>query len=488
MRFFSQLFVLLIALGCAALATLSAPPVCCADQTIDNLAFSLHQHKGDVDGPTLLVVGGIQGDEPGGFNAASLLVTHYTITRGNVWIVPNLNFISIIQQRRGVYGDLNRKFSFLGQGDPEYPVIEKIKTIISDDRVDLVLNLHDGSGYFRPTYVDSMRNPHRWGQSVIIDQAQIDAPFGNLLGMAERVSARVNESLYEPEHVYNVKNTETRLGDQEMEKTLTYYAINQGKAAFGVEASKSFPTSLRAYYHLHILEAFMNILGIEYTRDFELDVAEVEKTIDADAAVALYDSRIFLDLRNVRSSLRYVPLKKDARLAFASTNPLVTVVGEGNNYDVFYGNRRITNLHPQYFDYDAAPDTVTLNVDGHWVDVPMGQRVKVAESFSVDPKDGYRINVIGFTRDGVDSECGIHIHHGDFMQRYSVDTDGAVFRVEIYREKSNAFTGMVLVDFDSTHPESSPNTMPATLSPRRVISQGKSIPPAPAVEDTSVSR
>ncbi|MFW5735328.1 MAG: M99 family carboxypeptidase catalytic domain-containing protein, partial [Oceanidesulfovibrio sp.] len=448
-----------------------------------------HQHKGAVDGPTILVVGGIQGDEPGGFNAASLLVTHYTIHRGNVWIVPNLNFISIIQRQRGVYGDLNRKFSFLGQGDPEYPVIEKIKSIITDDRVDIVLNLHDGSGYYRPAYVDSMRNPHRWGQSVIIDQARINAPYGNLLAMAEQAVSRVNESLCDPEHVYNVKNTETRLGDKEMEKTLTYFAINEDKAAFGVEASKSFPTSLRTYYHLHVLEAFMDIMGVEYSRDFELDVAEVERTIDADAAVALYDSRIFLDLGNVRSNLRYVPLKKNARLAFASTNPLVTVVGEGANYDVFYGNRRITNLHPQYFDYDAAPDTVTLDVDGRRMDVPMGRRVTVGDSFTVEPKPGYRINVIGFTSDGADNECGIRIRREDIMERYSVDTDGSVFRVEIYREESNSFSGMVLVDFDTARTDPSPGAQPATLSPMRVISEGSSPPPFQAqAADSAASR
>ena len=53
--------------------------------------------KGTDDNNTLLVIGGIQGDEPGGFISASLLSTHYEITKGSVWIVPNLNFYSIIK-------------------------------------------------------------------------------------------------------------------------------------------------------------------------------------------------------------------------------------------------------------------------------------------------------------------------------------------------------------------------------------------------------
>jgi hypothetical protein len=46
--------------------------------------FSLHKLEANRPGNTLLVIGGIQGDEPGGFNAASLLVTHYRIKKGNV--------------------------------------------------------------------------------------------------------------------------------------------------------------------------------------------------------------------------------------------------------------------------------------------------------------------------------------------------------------------------------------------------------------------
>jgi len=52
------------------------------------LGFSVHKLESDIAGNTLLIIGGIQGDEPGGFNAASLIVTHYEIHSGNVWVVP----------------------------------------------------------------------------------------------------------------------------------------------------------------------------------------------------------------------------------------------------------------------------------------------------------------------------------------------------------------------------------------------------------------
>ncbi|MDR0477498.1 MAG: hypothetical protein LBH14_06130, partial [Desulfobulbaceae bacterium] len=61
-----------------------------AEASNSPLAFSLHK-LGNGKGNTVLIVAGIQGDEPGGFHAAALLITHYTIEDGNLWIVPNLN-------------------------------------------------------------------------------------------------------------------------------------------------------------------------------------------------------------------------------------------------------------------------------------------------------------------------------------------------------------------------------------------------------------
>ena len=94
------------------------------------LEFTLHRHRDDPGGNTMLVIGGIQGDEPGGFNAASLLVTHYTVERGNLWIVPNLNFESIVRRSRGVHGDMNRKFPGVASDDPDYARVERIKSLI----------------------------------------------------------------------------------------------------------------------------------------------------------------------------------------------------------------------------------------------------------------------------------------------------------------------------------------------------------------------
>ncbi len=408
--------------------------------------FTLHKHKSAEPGPTLLVIGGIQGDEPGGFNAASLLITDYVIQRGEVWVVPNLNFESIIKRSRGVHGDMNRKFKGIRQNDPEFQLVEKIKSIIKDKQVDIILNLHDGSGFYRPKYVDKLHGPQRWGQSLIIDQAQLaGVTYGRLDTIASVITQQANLRIKNKEHRYHIKNTQTRRGNVEMEKTLTYYAIQNGKAAFGIEASKSFGTHYRAYYHLQMIESFMQYLGIEFERDLELNINNVKNRIDNNIKLALYEKKMFFDMRNVRDRLRYVPMKKGEPINFSASNPLIAVLDNKRYYNVRYGNRSVTKLLPQYFDFDSSLDSISLLVDGVKKEVKLGDIVSVDKRFVVNRLDGYRVNIIGYTKKGYKSEHGLPISHRDIKPKFSIDKQGKLFRVEIY--KQNQFCGMVLVDF-----------------------------------------
>ncbi len=411
--------------------------------------FTLHRLDGEEPGPTLLVIGGIQGDEPGGFHAASLLVTDYRIRRGHLWVVPNLNFPSILARSRGVHGDMNRKFADIRPDDPEYEAVQKIKRIILDPQVDMVLNLHDGSGFYRPRYRDRLHGPRRWGQSVIIDQASLTGHrYGDLAGLAARVRDHVNASEPQAEYRFHVRNTRTREGDAEMEKTLTYFAIRHGKPAFGIEASKTFLTHRRAFYHLLAVEGFMQALGIGHERAFTLTAAEVRQRIDANLRLALYDARVLLDVSGgARPRLGYIPMRRDGPLEFRASNPLLAIVGERDRYRVRYGNRHVTLLEPQYFEFDDSLEAIGLDVDGEHRTVAPGTVIRVGEWFRVKPRAGYRVNVIGFRRAGLSDESGVTIRHQDIARRFSVDRRGRRFRVEVYR--ADRFCGMVLVEFES---------------------------------------
>ena len=408
-----------------------------------SLDFSLIKKESEISEPTLLIIGGIQGDEPGGFNAAAILSTRYTIKSGNVWIVPNLNFYSIIKRSRGPYGDMNRKFAALNKNDPEYEAVQRIKSIITDDQVDLILNLHDGSGFYRPEYVDKQHSPHRWGQSCIIDQETMKAPqYGNLKSIADFITNRVNGALLKEEHRFHVHNTKTREGDKEMEKTLTYYAINNGKPAFANEGSKEFSTQYRVYYHLLAVEAYMDYMGIEYERHFPLTPDGIKTVINDEYQVTLFE-KITLPTKGIRNTLKYIPTDKEKTL-FSSDNPLICAVKEGNSYKIHYGNRSIASLSPQFFIYDDSLESVEVEIDGDKEAVVPGAIISVDKYFKILSKDGYRVNVIGYSN-SKKIETGIKIYKKRMPKRFSVDKEGTIFRVEVYKGKK--FSAMFLVKF-----------------------------------------
>jgi len=445
-----------------ALTSLMLCPLLAGAQS--RLDFTLHKLDSHRPGRVLLVVGGIQGDEPGGFNAAALLVKHYRIKNGAIWVVPNLNFPSIIKGSRGIYGDLNRKFASVADSDPELQTIEKIKSLILDPHVDLVLNLHDGSGFYRPEHIDDLHNPDRWGQSVIIDQERIDSKkFGNLGDIARHVVGVVNRSIGLEEHGYAVKNTETRMGNVEMAKTLTYFAIGHRRPAFGVEASKSFLTEERSLHHLQVLEAFLDVMGIAYERDFPLTVDGVKGAIEGRADLALFDKRIFLQVNNARPLIAQVPFNRASALAFTPSDPLMAMVPDGPIYDVYRGNRRLTQIAPAYFDYDSSIHRIRIEVDGVEQTVGFGELVGVGSCFRVLPQAGYRVNVIGYRKPGVGDESGLAIHRADMEDRFSIDRDSHMFRVEVYRD--GKFTGMLLAEFGRRRDLVAVNSDRVTTSP-----------------------
>ncbi|AXX88450.1 M99 family carboxypeptidase catalytic domain-containing protein [Malaciobacter marinus] len=404
--------------------------------------------KGQENQNTFLIIGGIQGDEPGGFMAASLIATHYEIKKGSVWIVPNLNFYSIIKRSRGPFGDMNRKFANLSQNDPDFGAVKRIKEYITDNKVKLILNLHDGSGFYRKKSINSNYSQNKWGQSSIIDQNKLTiSNYGNLEEISSKVCNHINSNLIRKRDIYHVKNTKTRLGDKQMEKTLTYFAINKGKAAFGNEASKKLPLHERTYYHLLAIEKYMDIMGIEYKRSFNLKPLELKSVIDNDISISFYNNKINLPLEGIRDFVGYFPTSKDEIQNFKVSNPLMTVIKKENLYSIRYGNRRVARLLPDYFDIEKDMNSAKILIDGKESLINMGSVINVKNDFLVKSQKDIRVNIIGYVNKSKKNESELLVSKNEIMQKFSLDKKGKVYRVEFY--KKNKFAGMVLVNFGS---------------------------------------
>jgi hypothetical protein len=267
-----------LALILAAILTITPLPLAAKSRS-ENIAYfvntpyelNIYKIHGRQPGPTLMIIGGIQGDEPGGLLSADLYAD-MALEKGNLIVVPRANFNSILQFKRGVNVDMNRRFA--GQGKDmrqqmEDQIVTLLKSLIAES--DCLLNNHDGSGFYSPDWENSEVNPLRYGQSIIADTdryySQRLQQWLELQAMAERVIAKVNPQIPEPRYRFRFNNHRTGEPDtlhSEQRRSATYYALTcQGIPAFGIETSKNLPsTEMKVLHHKLIINAYMEELGI----------------------------------------------------------------------------------------------------------------------------------------------------------------------------------------------------------------------------------
>ncbi|WP_419673571.1 M99 family carboxypeptidase catalytic domain-containing protein [Aliarcobacter butzleri] len=415
---------------------------------VTNRDFSIYKKESQTPSHTLLIIGGIHGDEPGAYFAPAFFEKYYKITKGSVWVIPNINGDSIIANQRGIYNDMNRKFSVIEKDDPDYFIIERVKKIILDKKVDLILNLHDGHGFYRETYENAIFNPKAWGQATIIDQDKINGlnKFGDLDNIATKVRNNLNnDKLFQEYHSFGVKNTQTKFKDEQQQLSLTYFAVTNNKPAFAIETSKNI-TDLteKVIYQLKSMEEFMKIMDIEFQRDFDINNYEEVKKRLFDFGEVKINENIAFDLSDSRKILRFVPLKKENN-EFKFENSLGATKIVDNKYELYIGNINVTNLFPQIFDVKEYKDSIKIEVDGKVINTKLGEIIDVKNSFKIVKNDFFRVNVIGFSKAGVDSEDDILLKKSDMVDSFSIDTNNKQYRVEFY--KDNNFYGMITINF-----------------------------------------
>lgn len=232
----------------------------------------LHVYRsfGTVPGKTLLIVGGIQGDEPGGFLAADYFAD-LSLEKGNIIVVPRANFPSITKKERQINQDMNRKFMDDHTRNYEAKVVEVLKKLICES--DCFLNLHEGSGFYSSNWESDQRNPTRYGQSIIVDAAVLkqgettsSRPEIDLENMALSVIRRINAEIPDLSQHFHFNNHRTNQPDslhKEQRRSATYYAMSVCKIpAFGIESAKALPLEQKVRQHILAVDGFMALMDI----------------------------------------------------------------------------------------------------------------------------------------------------------------------------------------------------------------------------------
>ncbi|ADB60024.1 Succinylglutamate desuccinylase/aspartoacylase [Haloterrigena turkmenica DSM 5511] len=109
----------------------------------------------DADGPTAVVVGGVHGNEVGGYTAASA-IADWEIGAGTLVTIPEANAVAIERGTRtdddGI--DLNRQFP---EGrEPETDLARALWSVIVEYDPDIVIDLHESTGIYANDPVDGV--------------------------------------------------------------------------------------------------------------------------------------------------------------------------------------------------------------------------------------------------------------------------------------------------------------------------------------------
>ena len=409
------------------------------------LPFDLYKMQGEGNYThKILLVGGIHGNEPGSYFAPSVLVQKYTIKKGALWVIPALNTPSIVKNARGVYGDMNRKFKALRSSDKDFAKVVAVQKLIQDPSVDIVLNLHDGHGFYRDKWKTSLQNPRAWGQSSVIDQSRLptNSKFSNLYDIAKIVNAEVNKKIDTEHHYFSVKNTNTEKQNKEQQNSLTYFSIVNNKPSFAIETSKHIKDlSVKVLYQLRAIEEYMTVANIEFERNFELTRESIEKILLEFGTVKINDS-IALALDDVKPYIGFFPLeRRDNKFLFS--HPLGAYSYSRGLYHLHIGNKHIASLKPDYFAFASGKKPIFAVIDGTKREISLGSYLSVKDSFQINAPKNMRVNVIGY---GSRSDGYKKVSKKTIQNKFAIDNKERSFRVEFYEK--NKFLGMVIMQFE----------------------------------------
>ena len=447
--------------------------------------LTIYYLNGKEPGKTMMIIGGIQGDEPGGYLAADLYAD-MLLEKGNLIVVPRANFNSIKQNIRGVNGDMNRKFSQKSSKayDDDSDIVDILKSLIQ--KSDVLLNLHDGSGFYHPEYISEMRNPMRYGQSIIADASKYPVDEKKLIdldGTAKSVIAKVNQNIKNKEHHFRFNNHNTQSKNsqhKEQRKSATFYALTEaGIPAFGVETSKNIkPVEIKVKYQTLIINAFMAEYGIipEHPSVF-LPVPELDHlvinisgysnpfavkngdrfsvtagtSIHVSSVVASYKRGISLDILGVGNS---------------NDMDRVTVINSPTTIKVYKdaylcGEVKIDIISELAITSPARLKQIEINIgnknvvvsEGDTLHIVKGDIIKVVNAWTIgSSQSGFRINFEGFVgnkkvNDAEDRGYNIDTAK-DLLNGWSLDDKGILYRIKAENLKSKKIIGTAYIAID----------------------------------------
>jgi hypothetical protein len=451
-----------------------------------NSDHELHVYhiKGVKPGKTMLIIGGMH-NEPGGYVTADLFAD-MQLQQGNLIVVPRANMPAIVTNKRGINGDMNRNFSDATKDSHNHQYEEKVVAVLKEliAKSDVLLNLHDGYGYYRPTHESELKNPKRWGQAIITDRELFEVGDKTLfLGeRAQRVVDRVNLMVENPLHKFHYKNTRTKSSDsqhKEQRTSATFFALyHHGVESYGVETSKNIRSlEQKVAYQTAIVNAFLaefdivpephktklaqpqlsylllsvnNQRPVAYRNGETINLQKGD-SLTIERAITNYQRGVVVDIEDMgqlNDAGKTFSIEKNASIRVLKDQYLCGRIFVNLVESVAQTDHQLSNI-PQ--DKVTQPKSqlahLLVEVNGHAQQIAHGETIMIEkddELTLIDYIDSQqkpvlmKLNFVGFvgnTKKNDGQDRGYKIKQKNLIKRFSVNGLGQVF--EIKAEKNN---------------------------------------------------
>lgn len=237
------LFLLLIAL----------PGLCRADVVRSTgimegtpYATKLYERSSGAPGPTIVIIGGLHGNEPAGYLAARR-IANWKCMSGRLVVLPEAHIEAIRRNVRAYPGNMNSMFPGKENGTSmERLAFEIWRKAVVAYKPDLLLTLHESLDFH-------VLDPSRYGQSLVYDFRELDP-------LMQRALDRVNPDIPTPLHRFV-------LFPIAFKGCPTYAAWKWLRVpATSIETSRTLDLNTRVAYQLMMCMGFLDEFGMDYAQ------------------------------------------------------------------------------------------------------------------------------------------------------------------------------------------------------------------------------
>jgi len=217
-------------------------------------------------GKTAFILGGVHGNEPGGWVAADWVAAHRRPENGVLIVIPRANRVAVglFERTTDALADLNRSYPGFSDGRPMERMAAEIVAVLGEFEVDLVHDMHESWAFYKDRQTNG---------TAFIGQTVATGGDG-AAGLAATIVPRVNATIRAPHEEFFLRNLAMQQHQNLPRQTTNVPAPGRGTSSLGlnrfvpgvmtllVEMGQQQSLDRRVALHVQVLDEALRELGI----------------------------------------------------------------------------------------------------------------------------------------------------------------------------------------------------------------------------------